>query len=39
MTRLTLALAILGGLTIVPATAFAMGPYLPQSLPMPWDWG
>ena len=31
MTRLTLALALFGAMTVVPATAFAMEPYLPKS--------
>ena len=31
MSRLTLALAIFGAMAIVPATAFAMEPYLPRS--------
>ena len=31
MTRLTLAIALLGSMAIVPAAAFAMEPYLPKS--------
>ena len=31
MTRLTLAFALFGAMTVVPATAFAMEPYLPKS--------
>ena len=31
MTRLTLALTLFGAMTVVPATAFAMEPYLPKS--------
>ena len=31
MTRLTLTFALLGSLAIIPATAFAMEPYLPRT--------
>ena len=31
MTRLTLAIAVFSAMAVVPATAFAMEPYLPKS--------